>query len=82
MNTKRGGYDPEDLIALRERRGYQLYALFWEPFTQRPYRQIREMAYSYFALPEELSLHDVVPDWLYLRRLMQHARRLDPGFVP
>lgn len=78
----RGGYSAADWFGLFETAGYHLVDMFWQPFTAADFAAKGDLPYSYFALPQGRDLGDLIPDHVYLGRLMQHARRLDPGFCP
>lgn len=77
-----GGYTAQDWFGLFERAGYRLYDLFWAPFTAETFASGQDFAWYYYAVPQEQQLDALIPDHVYLGRLMQHARRLEPGFCP
>lgn len=78
----RGGYSSADWFGLFAAVDYQLVDMFWQPFTQAVFATEGPQPYSYYAVPQEQRLDDLIPDHVYLGRLMQHARRLEPGFCP
>lgn len=76
------GYTARDWFGLFEQAGYRLFDLFWAPFTAAEFAAGQDLAWYYYAVPRETAPDRLIPDHLYLGRLMQHARRLDPGFRP
>ena len=78
----RGGYSAGDWFGLFRDAGYHLVDMFWRPFTPEDFARDGDQPYSYFAVPDGQDLGALVPDHVYLGRLMQHARRLEPGFRP